>query len=279
MSQDPFVREVLEASSRSDQYPFNYISGQVLLNLAQKYSLDPGTAQELTLEQGINLERYLRNYQTLDLDMQLSLARSRVLLVGLGGLGGFVLEMLARCGAGYFWLADGDVFEESNLNRQLLCTMPGLGKPKSKAARERIPLINPFSRVVKSMDFLGPSDLPGLIPQVDLVLDCLGGTEFRMSLLQSAQQYQRPLVTGFLAGRTGLVSTVFPGDKNPAHFWGKSREQGAEIPLGNVVTTVAMVASIQAEEALAIISGQEPRFRSQVFMGDLSSGTFQTLKL
>ena len=74
---------------------------------------------------------------------QLRLFRSRVAVIGCGGLGGYLIEQLARLGVGTLVLVDPDVFEEHNLNRQLLSSPAHLGIPKVDVARERVAAINP----------------------------------------------------------------------------------------------------------------------------------------
>ena len=274
-----FVRELARHSHALDRYPFPCIQDVHLLELARKYNIQPWQAQVNALENQICPERYIRNYKTMSLDMQLDLARSRVLVVGAGGLGGYVIELLVRSGAGQLTVADGDVFELSNLNRQILGTRDLTGKPKVEAARKRAMDINPFTRVETCGTYLQPDDLPGLLPETDLVLDCLGGVEFRQELLQAAGLHHRPLVTGFVAGNTGLASTVFPGDQSPAAFWQADRDQGAEIALGNVAYTVSMIATIQVREAIHILTGQDPCLRNRVFLADMHTCSFQSLEL
>ncbi len=279
MSESDFIRAVISASRTGQNYPFAWISGRNLLKLARTHGLDPLSAQQLTLRNGISLERYLRNYSSMTLKMQLALACSRILIVGAGGLGGYVLELLVRTGVGTCLVADGDVFEESNLNRQILGSMDHLGTSKQKAALERVRRINPFTRLELCSGFLESSDLPDTLMRVDLVLDCLGGTDFRKNLLLAAQKHGRALITGFVAGKTGLACTVYPGDKDPAAFWPDGREQSAEDLLGNLATIVCMIAAIQAQEAINVLSGQKPQLRNKVFLADLDTFAFQMLKL
>ncbi|MBU1695979.1 MAG: ThiF family adenylyltransferase, partial [Proteobacteria bacterium] len=87
-------------------------------------------------------ERYDRNFNTLSLEEQKTLGTSKVVVIGLGGLGGSVCEMLARVGIGHLTLIDGDVFEASNLNRQLLSEEHLIGFPKAQAAKNRVNAIN-----------------------------------------------------------------------------------------------------------------------------------------
>jgi len=112
-------------------------------------------------------ERYDRNFNTLSLEEQKKLGASKVVVLGLGGLGGSVCEMLARVGIGHLILIDGDVFDSSNLNRQLLCQEKLIGFPKAKAAEKRIasgvpsPYVLPASKVLKMKQANGstiPSD-------------------------------------------------------------------------------------------------------------------------
>ena len=82
--------------------------------------------------------RYDRNKTALsDWECEL-LAEKRIAIIGCGGLGGLVIEALARIGVGHLRVIDGDVFEQSNLNRQLLCTEEALGREKAAVAAERI---------------------------------------------------------------------------------------------------------------------------------------------
>lgn len=90
-----------------------------------------------------DLERYQRNLGTLGLDGQRTLFSSRIVIVGLGGLGGYVLEQMTRAGVGHITGIDPDVFEPSNLNRQLLSDVNSLGVSKVERAKQRIQQVRP----------------------------------------------------------------------------------------------------------------------------------------
>ncbi|WP_291319648.1 HesA/MoeB/ThiF family protein [Desulfonatronospira sp.] len=274
-----FIQDLARHSHTLDNYPFACILDAPLLDLAGNYNIQPWQAQVKALENQICPERYIRNFKTISLDMQLDLARSRVIVVGAGGLGGFVIELLVRSGVGRMTVADGDVFELSNLNRQLLGSTHLVGKNKVEAAGNRAKDINPFTRVKTCGKYLQQEDLPGLLPESDLVLDCLGGVEFREQLLQAAGIHGCPVVTGFVAGNTGLASTVFPGDRTPAAFWQAGQGQGAEIALGNVACTVSMIATLQAREAIHILTRQKPCLRNRVFLADMQACSFESLEI
>jgi molybdopterin/thiamine biosynthesis adenylyltransferase len=97
--------------------------------------------------------RYLRSFGTLGWAGQLKLLCARVLVVGAGGLGGFVVEGLARMGVGRIDVVDGDEFQEHNLNRQLYSSEAALGRPKAEVAAERAQAANGAVRVVAPTAF------------------------------------------------------------------------------------------------------------------------------
>lgn len=91
--------------------------------------------------------RYLRNALAISPKEQERLSDCRALVVGCGGLGGFVLEYLGRLGVGNLRAVDPDTFSEGNLNRQLLSSSMNLGRPKALAAAQRMQAVNPLARV------------------------------------------------------------------------------------------------------------------------------------
>ncbi len=274
-----FIAELKKNSLPHNNYPFSCISSSSLIHLAEAHGIDFFQAQSLALENNILPERYLRNFNTLNIDHQTRLACSCVLLVGLGGLGGYILEILGRTGVGTFILADGDFFEESNLNRQILGTVDTLEKSKVITARARLEVINPFCRCRVISGFMTREALPELMQSSDLVVDALGGIEFRQTLLEEASRAGLPLVTGFVAGTTGLASAVYPQGKSPGLFWQGKNSEGAEIILGNTASTVSLIASVQAAEVIKILSGKKSGLADKVFLADLETLTFDLLEL
>ena len=88
-------------------------------------------------------DRYLRNVPALTEEECRLLSQKRVLIVGCGGLGGNLISILSRIGIGHLRIVDGDVFEATNLNRQLFSEIPVLGQNKARAAADRVARINP----------------------------------------------------------------------------------------------------------------------------------------
>jgi molybdopterin/thiamine biosynthesis adenylyltransferase len=224
---------------------------------------------------GVCPERYVRNLETYSLEDQLRLANSAVGLVGLGGLGGHVLELLARAGVGHVRAADGDEFEPSNLNRQLYATRRSLLGYKAAAAAARMRVVNPGALFEPIAAHLDEAGMGRLLEGLGLCVDALGGLEGRAALARRAAAAGVPLVTGAVAGQTGLVATVLPGGACPAELFGQGG--GAEDRLGTPAPAVAAAAAIMAGEAVNILCGRAPALAGKMLAFDLSRMSFETL--
>lgn len=248
--------------------------------LAQETGLSKGELQLRALETHILPERYLRNFGTLGWEGQLKLARARVAVVGLGGLGGYIAEFLARLGVGHLVLMDGDTFSEHNLNRQLFSLEANLGRPKAEVAQERITLVNSYTRVEAYQEFATAESLPRLLAGCHLVVDALDRLPSRLVLQEAARKLGIPMVHGAIAGMVGQVMSIFPGDLGLRAFYDVDHlpEQGAEVKLGNPSGTPMMVAAWQVQEAMKIITGCGEPIRNQVLFMDAQSGRVEMLR-
>jgi molybdopterin/thiamine biosynthesis adenylyltransferase len=119
------------------------ISWQAELEIAEYAAVPVREVDEAALKSDIMPGRYRRNLPALSVKDQYRLFKSRVGVVGCGGLGGYIIEELARIGIGEIKAIDYDVFEEHNLNRQLLSRPELIGSSKAMAAVERVNSINP----------------------------------------------------------------------------------------------------------------------------------------
>jgi len=246
--------------------------------LAGETGLSPLEVERAALESGVVPARYQLNLGTIGMDGQLKLLRSRVGVCGLGGLGGHVAEALARFGIGHLILVDGDVFEENNLNRQLLCTESALGRPKADAAAERVAAVNSSLEVTVHHRFVGPTDIPEVFQGADLVIDALDNVTSRLALERGCAKLNIPLVHGAIAGNSGQVMTVFPGDAGLAAIYGGGEDRGVEIIEGNPPPTPALVASLQVSEAVKAICGGE-LLRHGFLLLDTAANLYQFIPL
>ncbi len=234
------------------------------------------------LRAGIVPWRYVRNVGTIGLDGQAKLLQATAAVVGLGGLGGFVAEALARMGVGRLILIDGDVFEEHNFNRQLLSAEKKLGITKAKAARRRVAEINSAVEVTAHAAMLTGENLPQLLQGADVVVDALDRLPIRLILQEGVQALGIPLVHGSVAGFLGQVMTIFPGDVGLRGLYGGTGElpeQGLEAQLGTLAATPMAVAAWEAQEVVKILAGCGEPLRDRLLVMDMGTGSVDFLEL
>ena len=129
------------------------------------------------------------------------LQRSRVAIFGLGGVGGYCLEALARSGVGKLDLFDKDRFEESNLNRQILATRDSIGRFKTEVAKERVLSINPDAKVQVFPVFYLPDTADTIDLSVyDYVVDAIDTVSGKLALIEHAKAANVPVISCMGAG-------------------------------------------------------------------------------
>ena len=238
--------------------------------LALSFGCGPRDIEAAALEAGIRLERYARNFRTIDAEGQLRLHRSRVLIAGCGGLGGHIVEELARLGVGSLVLVDPDVFEASNLNRQILATIADLGRPKVEAARARVASINPAVRVEAYVERLAALNAEALLAGADCAADALDSIPDRLMLEKACAGHGLPMVHAAIAGPYVQATTVVPGSGSLRRLYGEgSPPKGIETELGNPAYTPAIAASIEVAEIVRILVGQAPALAGVLLHFDL----------
>ena len=216
-----------------------------------------------------------RNIPALTEAEQLILAGKTVAVIGCGGLGGHLIELLTRVGVGSIRCVDGDVFEESNLNRQLLATMGTLGTPKALAAAERVRAIDPGIRAAARCIYLDEHNARELISGCDAVVDALDSIEARRILSDACAELGIPLVYGAISGWVaqagvsmpgdGLIGTLFPAD--------------VELRDKSILSfTPALCAAIQASLCVKLLVGL-PVQTGTVFYFDLLNQEFEVIPM
>ena len=257
------------------------LSLECLDELAGEYGLSRRDAEIAALELGILPRRYLRNCGTVGLSGQLLLLRSCVAVIGLGGLGGYVVEGLARMGVGRLTLVDGDVFCDHNLNRQVLSEESYLGRSKAEVARKRVQEINRAVTVMDLAQYATRDNLSQILVDADVVIDALDRLPIRLVLQDAAAQAGIPMVHGAIAGGMGQVMTIFPGDAGLRALYGSGPipEHGAEVELGTPPASPMMVAAWQVHETVKMLVGIGDLLRGRMLFIDAMSGEVHVLGL
>jgi molybdopterin/thiamine biosynthesis adenylyltransferase len=240
------------------------ISWQSQCDAAARFALSLAQVEAAILAADLLPARYQRNRAMLSTQQQARLFASRVAVIGCGGLGGYVLEELARLGVGQITAIDSDHFEEHNLNRQLLSTPATLGRVKVEAAVERIAEINPAVTVRPVQDYITRANGADLLAGAGCVVDAVDNVTTRLDLEVLCHELNLPLVHGAIAGWYGHVATIYPGEgtlQKLYRHW--SGGKGIEQQLGNPSFTPAVIASMQAAEVCKVLLDQGKLLRNR----------------
>jgi molybdopterin/thiamine biosynthesis adenylyltransferase len=248
------------------------------VDASKRFGLSIAQVEEAALKVGILPSRYQRNRRTVSTENQLLLFQSRVAVLGCGGLGGYVVEQLARLGVGCIVAIDPDIFEEHNLNRQLLSSIALLGKSKAQSAVDRVSEINPAVTIVAKQLAYAPENGIELLRGAHVVVDALDSIPTRMALCQTCFELNVPLVHGAIAGWYGQVTTQFPGDETLQKLYGShTTNKGVEKELGNPSFTPAVVASLEVAEVCKILLGKGKSLQRRALMINLLGMNFDEI--
>lgn len=219
--------------------------------------------------------RYERNIPALSEEECDTLLGKRVLVVGCGGLGGHLIDMLARIGVGMLRVVDGDVFEPSNLNRQLLSEVPLLGVSKAKAAAAKVSRINPEISVEAVDSFLTEQNVKRLLLFCDVVLDGLDNIESRRILAKECERAGIPYIYGAVNGWVAQAAISMPGD----HLVEKLYPEGSILKNKSVLSfTPALCASMQVSLCVKLLTGR-PVETGKLYYFDLLNQEYETIPM
>jgi len=141
------------------------------------------------------------------------LKNSNVLVVGLGGVGSFAAEFLARAGVGNMTIVDGDTVDITNINRQLPALHSTIGQPKVKIVGDRLLDINPELNLTRVEEFLSPERAIEIVtPDFDYVLDCIDSVTPKLNLIVAAKRKKVKVISNMGAGGKLLSSKIVVKD-------------------------------------------------------------------
>lgn len=267
-----YIAESAESGIAPDGRTYLVISLKTTSSISSSQGVPAREVETTALQQGIIPCRYLRNIGTIGLDGQIRLLHSTVAVVGAGGLGSTVIELLARQGIGHLIIVDNDRFTEQNLNRQIMSTEENLGEYKVTVAAKRVKEINSATTVTTFRERLIRENAQSLLSGAHVVVDGLDNLPSRMAVEQACRQLAIPYVYASIGGFNGQLMTIFPEDVGLSSLYGSSSdivpEQGIETRIGNPPATVAMIAALQVQEVVKIITGAGTPTRNQILLVD-----------
>ncbi|TFL15535.1 molybdopterin-synthase adenylyltransferase MoeB [Pusillimonas caeni] len=209
-----------------------------------------------------DLLRYARHIllNELGIEGQEKLLQARVLIVGAGGLGAPASLYLAGAGVGRITLADDDVVELSNLQRQIIHTTGRLDQAKAKSGKQALHALNPSVQVDAIVRRLMGRELEDAVAQADIVLDCCDNFATRHAINRACVLHRKPLVSGAAIRFAGQVSVYdMRDDASPCyHCLFPEADEADEVSCattGVLGPLVGIIGSTQAAEAIKLITG------------------------
>ena len=219
--------------------------------------------------------RYARNIPALTNAECEALRQKRILVVGCGGLGGHIIDQLSRIGVGFLRVVDGDVFEASNLNRQLLSCVPLLGISKAKAAADHIARVNPNVTVESVQTFLTEGNAAEILAGCDIVMDALDNIPSRKILAAACKKANIPYIYGAIQGWVAQAAISMPGD----HLIDTLYPEEIEITDKSVLSfTPALCASMQVSLCIKLLLGRSVETGTVCYF-DLLNQEFETIPM
>jgi molybdopterin/thiamine biosynthesis adenylyltransferase len=210
------------------------------------------------------------------------LDRTRALLIGVGGLGAPAAMALAAAGVGTLGLVDPDVVESSNLHRQPLYDEADVGRAKVTAAAERLLAKHPGLTVVTDRRRFGTGDV-ALLDGWDVVLDGTDSVAAKFMVNDAAVVARVPLVHAGAVGWRAQLLTVLPYASACYRCLFEEPPPPDEVPscqeAGVLGPAVVLAGTLQAAEAVRILTHAEPAFRDRLLTIDLRTGTWRSVPL
>lgn len=230
------------------------------------------------------LLRYSRQIMLPSVDVagQVRLLKSRVLILGLGGLGAPAAMYLAASGVGHLVLVDDDKVELSNLQRQIIHDTDAVGRSKVESAKKRLGKINPeVTATIIQKKLTGP-ELTEQIAQADVVVDGTDNFQSRFLINKTCVETNTPLVSGAVIRLEGQVSTYIPGSNNCCYrcLYQESEEVMETCSENGVLAPVAgIIGSIQATEVIKVILSLGGILLNRLLLLDAATMEWRTIKI
>lgn len=221
---------------------------------------------------------YSRNIGAITEEEFRTLQNSRVFVAGCGGLGGNLITHFLRIGIGHITAIDGDVFEPTNMNRQMICTADTLGQPKATAAQEYAARINPAIDFTGICAYLDKGNCDSIISEHDVVIDALDNIESRKILASACDRTGIPLIYGGICGWVSQASLFPPGTA--------ARRMEQIYPNNTVIKdksclsfAPAFCAAVQSAEAVKVLLDKPSELNGNLLYVDLLNNEWELLPL
>ncbi|MBL0686569.1 MAG: ThiF family adenylyltransferase [Sulfurospirillum sp.] len=258
------IEEFLKKSAND-----SFLTMQNEKKIAKLYNMSLQEVENIALKFGVTPLRYKKNQSTISIENQLKLLNAHVSIIGCGGLGGHVGEILTRIGVGNLKLFDFDIFEEHNLNRQNFSNYNTIGREKTLVTKEALELINPAVHVEAFVQKFNPLKDMDMIKNSDVVVDALDNPKTKLLLASTCKKRNIAFVHGAIAGMVGQFSTC-----NTLENLYRNGNFGIEGSVGNPSFSVSFAASIQSAETIKTILKIGKTLKNSILITNLLENEF-----
>jgi adenylyltransferase/sulfurtransferase len=247
-------------------------------------TVKPHSSKPLSDDQ---LMRYSRHIMlpSMDIDGQEKLWNSKLLIIGVGGLGCAVAQYLACSGIGQLTLVDDDLVDKTTLQRQVLHPDKNVGMNKCESARQSLHQLNSEITINTIDHRLGWTDLLDAVTQHDVVVDCSDNLDTRNELNLCCFQSKTPLVSGAAIRMEGQVATYTMQQGQPCYqclstIFGSSGDQKLTCSESGILSpVVGVIGSLQATETIKLLANIGTVVSSRLLMFDASTMKFNEFKV
>ncbi|MBN1318040.1 MAG: HesA/MoeB/ThiF family protein [Anaerolineales bacterium] len=223
------------------------------------------------------IDRYDRNIKLENFGKsgQEKLLNSRALVIGAGGLGSPAIYYLAAAGVGALGIADGDIVDASNLQRQILHTVSDIGKLKTASAKEKIERLNPDVKVAEYPQAVNRNNIEAIICDYDFILDCTDDLRSKFLINDACVLLKKPFCHCGVLGFSGRILTFVPGHACVRCAFEEPIRSATPTArdVGILGATVGTLGAMQAGEAIKYLSGSGKPFKDFVLHIDLLKGS------
>lgn len=215
-------------------------------------------------------ERYHGNLQTggLTLEQQQKIFASKVLIMGVGGLGSGVIMNLAALGVGQIRVVDSEIIAKENFNRQLIHKYKNLGRAKVISAKEWVGDFNPDIKVEIEKTRINELNYFNIIEDYNIIVDCFDSYESKYMLNEIALRHNRILVHGSTQGYCGQVTTIVPNKTGCLSCVLQKPSKFKNEPICTLSPVVSVISALMAQEVLKIITGSNELLLNKLLVFD-----------
>jgi sulfur carrier protein ThiS adenylyltransferase len=232
-------------------------------------------------------EFYRRQFAMKELgrEGQQTLAKSRVAVVGVGGLGTVSALYLTLAGVGYIRVIDHDTIEPHNLHRQILYTPDDLHSPKAEIAATRLEQVNPLIRVEAVLENIQSNNVERLLAEVDCVVDGLDNMATRYIVNRACVKNNIPYVFGAAAGMEGNLTVFAPPETGclecmiPNRTLSEKQMQTYNTTHGVIGATPGIIGSLQTMETIKLLTDTGSNLKGKLLICDFKDMDFTTISL